>query len=97
MPKNRNQGVAAIIMDAIHLIAEQSNIKHIILFADENIHSFYKKQGYINIEAKCRFAAIEEKQSHSVIEKSVNNIMMVRSESPEIFKNKHIDLLGEMF
>jgi hypothetical protein len=68
-----------------------------MLFSDKREQHFYQRLGFENFAANGRWLAIDEVSSHSIIEKSIGDILMMRTETPEIFRDQTIDLLGEMF
>jgi len=91
----RGEGIGTLLLTALEVLAGKHEIYHLIAFADH--HELYKKLGYEQVNAKCRFLAIEDLSSHSVIERDESKILLIKSYKPVDFTDKTIDLLGHLF
>jgi predicted N-acetyltransferase YhbS len=91
----RNRGIATSLLEAVEDLATQCGIHHIMVFSDS--HELYKKLEYKTVNTTCRFLAIENLSSHSIIEKDESKILLMKSSNILDFNNKIIDLLGHLF
>ena len=95
LEKYRRQGVASLLMQEVERIAHHYRIDHILLFSDEKY--FYAKLGYKEVDANCRWLAIEDSASLLIMEKNVKDILMIKSQTHFPFEGQTIDLLGHLF
>lgn len=97
LPSYRKKGIGKHLIQMVCELAEKSSIRHVFLFADSPEHLFYEGLGFENVSAEGLWLAIDEGRSHGVIEKSMDEILMIKTNDISLFSGKKIDLLGEMF
>lgn len=95
LEKYRSQGIATLLMQEVERIAHRLQVNHLLLFADKK--EIYSKLGYKEIDANCRWLAIEDLSSLLVIERNVKDILMIKSQTNFPFEGQTIDLLGHLF
>ncbi|MDP3385799.1 MAG: GNAT family N-acetyltransferase [Eubacteriales bacterium] len=91
----RRKGTGTLLLMTLENLARQCDINHVIAFADHP--ELYKKLGYKQEKANCRFLAIDDLSSHSVIERDESKILLIKSWEDVDFTDKTIDLLGHLF
>ncbi|MBA3814601.1 MAG: GNAT family N-acetyltransferase [Alphaproteobacteria bacterium] len=91
----RNRGIGATLLTTLENLANQCKVNHVLAFA--NRQELYQKLEYHQVKANCRFLAIEDLSSHSVIERDESKTLLIKSAVDNDFTDKAIDLLGHLF
>lgn len=91
----RKKKIAGQLLLDIEKLAKASKIDCIFLFADDK--RIYKKYGYQEVEAVCRWLAIEDLKSLDVFERNVSDILMVKPLTKLHLDGNVIDMLGYLF
>ncbi|MBY0273606.1 MAG: GNAT family N-acetyltransferase [Alphaproteobacteria bacterium] len=91
----RSRSIGTLLLTALENLANQCDVNYVVAFADQ--HELYKKLGYKQVKANCRFLAIEDLSSHSIIERDESKILLIKSREDVDFTDKTIDLLGHLF
>lgn len=90
----RNKGIGTRLLK--HIEKGAKNIDAIILFADEQ--KLYANSGYFRANVTCKFLAIEEHESLSVLERNMIDCFMIKCLKESMDMNgDHIDMLGHVF
>lgn len=91
----RSKGIGALLLNNVEELALKYNIAHILAFGDDaRLYASLGYHAYAN--TKCRFLAIDELRSHSVIEREEPSLF-IKSFKKMDFSEKLIDLLGHLF
>lgn len=91
----RSKGIGTLLLNNVEALALKYNIAHILAFADDaRLYASLGYKAYAN--TKCRFLAIDELHSHSVIEREEPSLF-IKSFKEMDFSEKLIDLLGHLF
>lgn len=91
----RSKGIGALLLSTVEGLALKYNVAHILAFADgARIYASLGYHSYPN--SKCRFLAIDELRSHSIIERREPSLF-IKSFKEMDFSEKLIDLLGHLF
>lgn len=90
----RGNGIGTALLREIE--DHSTGREFIILMADN--HSIYEKSGYFRLQpALARWLAIEELNSHSIIERDLSDCFMYKPLSSADWPAGKIDLLGYLF
>src|SRR3990167_3450268 len=71
------KGIGALLITNLENLAIKCGVNHVMAFADK--HELYNKLGYKNVKANCKFLAIEDLSSHSLIERDESKILLIKS------------------
>jgi len=95
-PHARRQGIGSELLSRADDIAGQSGCDFAVAFADR--HELYLSCGYQRLEvAETRFLAVEERLSHSLITRDLDDIFLVKPVGRADWPQGEIDLLGHIF
>lgn len=91
----RCKGIGRALLEFVDALATEHNISHIFAFADDP--RLYTKLGYVtHSNVICRFLAIDEFQSHSIVQRE-EPTLLIKSSEELVLANQTIDLLGYLF
>ena len=90
-----SKGIGTRLLTHVDELASTYQIHHILAFADDS--RLYTALGYVPYPTtQCRFLAMDELRSHSVIEREEPSLHIKSFEKTD-FADKTIDLLGHLF
>lgn len=95
-PNERRKGVGAELLHRAEVIAQQAGCAFLVAMADR--HDLYLRCEYRRLAAaETRFLAIDERRSHSLISRPLDDIFLVKALNDTRWPSGEIDLLGHLF
>lgn len=96
-PDHRNKGVGGALLDAATALAKAAPnpIDGLLLFADE--HAWYESHGFALLKRPCRWFGIDEHRSLRLIERPLDDCLMLKPIHTQTWPEGEIDLLGYLF
>ncbi len=94
-PSFRGRGIAGSLISKIESLARKHGIPFITLIAHD--HRIYRKHGYGSLTTLVKWYAIEERESHSVIEENLADCFMYKAVGEHGWPQGDVDMLGYLF
>lgn len=91
----QQQKVATSMLQNLEQLARKHDLDFILLLTED--HAFYQKQGYHLVENPCRWLVMQNHKSLGVIERKMNDTLMVKQMGNRNWEEGVLDFLGYVF
>ncbi len=91
----RKKGIAAKLLEELHVLAKSSGVDFILLFADD--FRLYQRVGFKNVSNHCRWLGINEHKMNGVHQDSLKDSMMIVNIGKMQWSDGPVDMLGYLF
>ncbi len=91
----QQQKVATSLLQHLEKLARKHHLDFILLLTED--HSFYEKQGYSLVDNPCRWLVMQNHKSLGVIERQMNETLMVKQIGSRNWEKGVLDFLGYIF
>jgi len=93
---HRNQGIGTTLLQALTDLGHTSEVDFLLLLAHES-GSVYARQGFIPIDAQCKWLMIQQDQSLGVLNRFIAGSLMIKPISSVSWREGNLDFLGHIF
>lgn len=93
---HRNQGIGTNLLQALTDLGHTSEVDFLLLLAHDS-GTVYARQGFIAIDAQCKWLLIQQDQSLGVLNRFIAGSLMIKPISNVSWKEGNLDFLGHIF
>jgi predicted N-acetyltransferase YhbS len=93
---HRNQRIGSTLLQSLTELGRSSGIDFLLLLAHDS-GSIYAQNGFLPIDAQCKWLLINQDQSLGVLNRYIANSLMIKPLGNAVWRSGFLDFLGHIF